>query len=47
MSEEMKVNEVQTEETMADYEDHFDDFVDLFLHQDFLYLILKIWKHFY
>ncbi len=25
MSEEMKVNEVQTEETMADYEDHFDD----------------------
>ena len=25
MSEEMKVNEVQTEETMADYEEHFDD----------------------
>lgn len=25
MSEEMKVTEVQTEETMADYEDHFDD----------------------
>ena len=24
MSEEMKVNEVQTEETMADYEEHFD-----------------------
>lgn len=25
MSEEMKVNEVQTEETMADYEEHFND----------------------
>lgn len=25
MSEEMKVNELQTEETMADYEEHFDD----------------------
>lgn len=25
MSEEMKVNEVQTEETTADYEEHFDD----------------------
>ncbi len=25
MSEEMKVNEVQTKETMADYEEHFDD----------------------
>ncbi len=25
MSEEMKVNEMQTEETMADYEEHFDD----------------------
>ncbi|MEJ8741955.1 S1 RNA-binding domain-containing protein [Mediterraneibacter sp. HCN-7094] len=25
MSEEMKVNEVQTEETMADYEEYFDD----------------------
>ena len=25
MCEEMKVNEVQTEETMADYEEHFDD----------------------
>lgn len=25
MSEEMKVNEVQTEETMADYEEHLDD----------------------
>lgn len=25
MSKEMKVNEVQTEETMADYEEHFDD----------------------
>ena len=25
MSEEMKVNEVQTEETIADYEEHFDD----------------------
>ena len=25
MSEEMKVNEVQTEEAMADYEEHFDD----------------------
>ena len=25
MSEEMKVNEVKTEETMADYEEHFDD----------------------
>ena len=78
----MKVNEVQTEETMADYEEHFDDanpwnrvynysenktvlhvkvegivnggvivmiegLHEYALHQDFLYLILKIWKHFY